>query len=49
MLRGLEVTEEVVMAELADEQEEGVEGYAEERPPISRPASHLLDDITGRQ
>jgi hypothetical protein len=43
-----EVTEKVVMLELSGEQEEGVERYAEERPAISRPASHLLDDITGR-
>jgi hypothetical protein len=49
VLRGLEVTQEVVMAELSGEQEDGVEHYAEERSPISRPASHLFDDITGRQ
>jgi hypothetical protein len=48
MLRGAEMTEEVVMLELCREEKEGVERYADERPTISRPASHLDDDITGR-
>ena len=42
------MAEEVVMLELRREQEEGVERYADQRPAISRPASHLIDDITGR-
>jgi hypothetical protein len=48
MLRGAEMTEKVVMLELCREEKEGVEGDADERPTISRPASHLNDDITGR-
>jgi hypothetical protein len=40
MQRGSEVAPEVVMLELAGEQEESVERYAEERPAISPPASH---------
>ena len=48
VLRCAEVAEEVVVLELAGEQEECVERYADERPAIYRPASHLLDDITGR-
>ena len=47
--RSSEVAAEVVMLELAREQEEGVEGDAEERSAISRRASHLIDDITGRR
>ena len=49
VLRGPEVAAEVVMFELAREQEEGVERDAEERSAISRRASHLIDDITGRR
>jgi hypothetical protein len=48
MLRGAEMTEKVVMLELCREEKEGVERDADERPTISRPASHLNDDITGR-
>jgi hypothetical protein len=48
MLRRPEVTEKVVMLELARDQEQGVEGYAEEGAAISRSASHLVDDVTGR-
>jgi len=48
VLRGAEVTEKVVVFELRREEKEGVERYADERPAISRPASHLIDDITGR-
>jgi hypothetical protein len=48
VLRGAEVTEKVVVFELRREEKEGVERYADERPTISRPASHLDDDITGR-
>ena len=48
VLRGSEVAPKVVVLELAREQEEGVERDAEERSAISRPASHLIDDITGR-
>ena len=49
VLRGPEVTPKVVMLELAGEQKERVERDAEERSPISRPVSHLIDDITGRR
>jgi hypothetical protein len=49
VLRRPEVAEEVVMLELGREQKERVEGDAEERTAISRPASHLVDDITGRR
>jgi hypothetical protein len=42
------MTEQVVVLELRGEEEEGVERYADERSTISRPASHLNDDITGR-
>jgi len=48
MLGGAEVTEKVVVFELRREEKEGVERYADERPAISRRASHLNDDITGR-
>lgn len=48
VLRGAEMTEKVVVLELRRKEEEGVERYADERPTISRPASHLNDDITGR-
>ena len=49
VLRGPEMAEEIVMLELGREQEERVERYADERPAISRPASHRIDDITGRR
>ena len=48
MLRRAEMTEKIVVLELRREEEEGVKRYADERPTISRPASHLVDDITGR-
>jgi hypothetical protein len=48
VLRRAEMAEQVVVLELRREEEEGVERYADERPTISRPASHLNDDITGR-
>jgi hypothetical protein len=48
VLRGAKVTEKVVVFELRREEKEGVKRYADERPTISRPASHLVDDITGR-
>ena len=48
VLGGAEVTEKVVVFELRREEKEGVERDADERPTISRPASHLIDDITGR-
>ena len=35
MLGGAEVTEKVVVFELRREEKEGVERYADERPPIS--------------
>jgi len=40
MLRSAKVTQEVVVLELAGEQEQRVEGYAEERSVVARPASH---------
>jgi hypothetical protein len=43
VLRGPEVAPEVVMLELAREQEEGVERDAEERSPISCPVSQFLN------
>ena len=48
VLRRAEMTEQVVVLELRREEEEGVERYADERPPIPQPSSHLNDDITGR-
>lgn len=48
MLRGAEVTEQVVVFELRREEKEGVKRYADERPTIPPLASHLIDDITGR-
>jgi hypothetical protein len=48
VLRRAEVAEEIVMLELRREQENGVKRYADKRSAISRPASHLIDDITGR-
>jgi hypothetical protein len=48
VVRGSEVAQEVVVLELAREQEEGVERYAEERSAIPPPVSHLIDDITGQ-
>jgi hypothetical protein len=48
VLRRPKVAPKIVMFELAREQKERVERDAEERSPISRPVSHLIDDITGR-
>src|SRR5262245_34317686 len=48
VLRRAEMTEQVVVFEMGRDKEDGVKRYADERPTISRPASHLNDDITGR-
>ena len=40
VLRGPEMALKVVMLELARQQEKGVEGDAEERSPVPKPASH---------
>ena len=48
MLGRLEVADEIVVLELRGEQEQRVEGCAEDGLTISRTPCHCVDVITGR-